>query len=442
MTALDRRRFCALSAAGVFSFANASANQQRRPNIILMMSDDQGWADAGFRGHPHLKTPALDEMARRSLVFDRFYAAAPVCSPTRASCLTGRHPYRMGILGANSGDATTPSRYPLPDAELTLAEALKPLGYAAGHFGKWHLGDVEGPNACTPGDHGFDEWFSTVRKVATLDPEGYVENGDPVPPLEGDDSKIIMDRALPFIEKAVENNQPFFTVIWFHTPHVPFIADDDHRALYDEHSEAQQNFWGALTAMDEQIGRLRRELRRLGAADDTMLWFCSDNGARDRGPEFPGVNLPYRSGKATLYEGGIRVIGMLEWPNEITEARQTDMACSTSDYLPTIFDYLGLDTGKARQPLDGISLRSAIDGRRHKRGEPIGFWHRERAAWVEERYKLIMNADGDENAELYDLALDPGETRNLAEAMAEQRERMSADLRDWMRSCRPEAASG
>ncbi|MEN6605480.1 MAG: sulfatase-like hydrolase/transferase, partial [Bryobacteraceae bacterium] len=134
------------------------------------MADDQGWGDAGYNGHRILKTPCLDEMASAAVRFDRFYSGAPVCSPTRGSCLTGRHPYRYGIFFANAGGPGQASDYTLPEREITLAEVLGPLGYRTGHFGKWHLGDFEGPRKASPSDAGFHEWFSTVRKVPTVDP--------------------------------------------------------------------------------------------------------------------------------------------------------------------------------------------------------------------------------------------------------------------------------
>ena len=147
-----------------------------------------------------------------------FYSASPVCSPTRGSCLTGRHPYRYGIFHANSGDGA--SFYPLPPEELTLAEALKPLGYASGHFGKWHLGDFQGEKKSSPSDNGFDEWFSTVRKTPTYDPEGYWSNGEPVTDLlEGDDSTHIVSRALGYIRRKVDERRPFFVdALVSHTP--------------------------------------------------------------------------------------------------------------------------------------------------------------------------------------------------------------------------------
>ena len=267
--------------------------EEKPTNVILMMSDDQGWGDAGYNGHKILKTPHLDAMAAAGLRFNRFYSSSPVCSPTRGSCLTGRHPYRYGILYANAGGPTALSRYLLPKEEITLAEVLSGRGYRTGHFGKWHLGDFEGKTRSAPSDHGFDEWFSTARKVATLHPDAasYRHNGNKVAgPLKGDDSKIIMDKAIPFIRSAVKQKKPFFAVIWFHTPHLPILAAEKHRKLYPGRKDKEKHYWGALTARDEQVGRLRETLRELDAARDTMLWFTSDNGpeGKKEGSGSPG----------------------------------------------------------------------------------------------------------------------------------------------------------
>ena len=202
-----------------------------------------------------------------------------MCSPTRGSCLTGRHPYRYGVHTANQGH--------LRDEEICLAEVLKEHGYATGHFGKWHLGTLtpdysgKGPgrkpreNYSTPGMNGFDEWFSTEFAIATWDPYDpanshlgngrydvralYWHNGQNVKgPLTGCDSKLIMDRALPFIEGAAAAGTPFFAVIWFHAPHAPVVGGPPYRALYTEYEEDKQHYYAVVTALDEQVGRSAR----------------------------------------------------------------------------------------------------------------------------------------------------------------------------------------
>ena len=249
-----------------------------RPNVILCMTDDQGWGDVGYNGHPVLRTPHLDQMAREGIRFDRFYAGAPVCSPTRGSCLTGRHPYRYGIPFANVGH--------LKREEITLADALKTQGYVTGHFGKWHLGTLTtkikdgnrgGPDHpeeyAPPWDNGFDQCYTTESKVPTYWHEGVYETfgthywtgpDDMVPADEvlGDDSALMMDQALPFIREAVAAEQPFFTVIWFHTPHLPVVSAPPFTDGYTEHAD----YYGCITAMDEQVGRLRHALSELGVS--------------------------------------------------------------------------------------------------------------------------------------------------------------------------------
>lgn len=262
-----------------------------RPNIIFCMSDDQGWGDVGYYGHPVLRSPHLDQIAKEGIRFERFYSGAPVCSPTRGSCLTGRHPYRYGIDFANIGH--------LKREEITLAEALKEQGYSTGHFGKWHLGSLttkiknahrgrpgHSTHYSPPWEHGYDACFVTESAVPTYWKDGVYEtfgthywtgpdemvSGDTI---TGDDSKLIMDRALPFIEKAAAANTPFLTVIWFHAPHAPAVSAPPYT---DDYDEKNKDYYGCLTAMDEQIGRLRAKLKSLGIEKNTMLWFCSDNG--------------------------------------------------------------------------------------------------------------------------------------------------------------------
>lgn len=423
-----------------------------RPNVILMMADDLGWGDVGFNGGEIIETPELDRMAEGGLVFERFYAAAPVCSPTRGSCLTGRHPYRYGITGANVGH--------LKARELTLAEMLGELGYVTGHFGKWHLGTLtadfsgKGPgrkpekNHMSPDMAGFDEWFSTEFAVATWDPYDpanqhgggkydirrlYWHDGENVTePLKGDDSRIIMDRALPFIEKAAKAEQPFFAVIWFHAPHSPVVGGPEYRARYSEHPVPNQHYYACVTAMDEQVGRLRKALRELGVAGDTLVAFASDNGpARQGDPEHVGSAGPFRGFKTTLWEGGIRVPAVIEWPKRIKPGR-TGFAAVTSDYLPTLAEVVGTEVAVE---LDGRSLTPVFEGKLASRREPIGFQSGGQRAWMEGDMKLIF-ARRSKVPRLYDLKSDPGEQEDLAGDREEEVERMHSALQKWMKSCR------
>ena len=428
------------------------------------MADDLGWGDVGFNGNETIRTPHLDAMAAAGLRFTRFYSAAPVCSPTRGSALTGRHPYRYGIVGANRGH--------LPLQELQLASVLRERGYRTGHFGKWHLGTLTRlekdsnrggargvKHYAPPWERGFDACFSTEAKVPTWNPMLHPETGEPYGTaywtgeetraernLEGDDSRIIMDRALPFVREAVRSGRPFFAVVWFHTPHLPVVAGPEHRALYAGLSPEMQHYLGAITAMDEQIGRLRAELRELGVAGSTMLFFCSDNGPEGKA-DAPGSSGPFRGRKRSLYEGGIRVPAAWEWPERIAPGRVTDRAAVTSDYLPTILEVLDLDPPGDRE-LDGISLLSLIDETAGQRSRPIGFESGGRLAWIEPRYKLVRPGPAPEGGgplagfELYDLEADPAESRDLADELPEIAARMAASLERWRDSCRGDRERG
>ena len=429
-----------------------------KPNVILAMTDDQGWGDTGYNGHPILKTPTLDAMERSGLRFDRWYSGAPVCSPTRGSCITGRHPYRYGIFFANVGH--------MREQEITLAEALKTQGYVTGHFGKWHLGTLTktvkesnrgGPKGVAhyspPWDNGFDVCFSTEAKVPTCDPMLKPGTTEPygthywsgpeqrvTDNLDGDDSRVIMDRAVPFIEKAAKAGKPFLAIIWFHTPHLPCVAGPKHRKLYADQPEGAQHYLGCITAMDEQMGRLRTELRRLGIADDTMLWFCADNGP-EGGRKTPdnGSAGSLRGRKRSLYEGGVRVPGLLEWPAKIKEPRTVTLPCSTSDYFPTVLDVLGFQMKGQPQPIDGISLLPLIEGKMAERPRPIGFESAGQVALIDNRYKIYGKGKSPKY-ELYDLLKDPSEKQDLAAKEPETVEKMAATLDSWRKSCKDSLA--
>jgi arylsulfatase A-like enzyme len=432
-----------------------------RPNIILAMADDMGWGDPGFNGNTVIRTPHLDALAKTGLRFDRFYSGAPVCSPTRGSCLTGRHPYRYGIWSANQGHMRA--------QEVTLAEALKTLGYATGHFGKWHLGTLDpahsgkgagrnpARNYATPGMNGFDEWFSTEYAVRLWDPlkdnaanpyyhNGKVETED----LKGCDSRILMDRALAFIRKAAAEKTPFLAVIWFHAPHEPVVAGPEFLALYPGRDEGERNYYGVITALDVQIGRLRQELRDLGVAENTMLWFASDNGpegdAGDRGTTRGSAGL-LRGRKRSLWEGGIRVPGLLEWPARIKPGA-TAVPCSTLDYFPTTLEVLGFPRKGRPEPIDGVSLVPLLEGKMNERPVPIPFETlggagsnasrgSPRMALVDNRYKILTDMEGPRDADLlFDLVRDPGETTNLAGQQPEIVRSMRERLAEFRESCR------
>ncbi|MDH4238090.1 MAG: sulfatase-like hydrolase/transferase [Phycisphaerae bacterium] len=426
------------------------------PNIILCMADDLGWGDPGFNGNSIIKTPNLDAMAKAGLRFARFYSAAPVCSPTRGSCLTGRHPYRYGITFANVGH--------MPKEEVTLAEALKTRGYTTGHFGKWHLGTLTktekdsnrgGPRGVKhyspPWENGFDICFSTEAKVPTWDPMKKPESNAPygtyywkedgtktTENLEGDDSRIIMDRVVPFIRNAAKNKKPFLAVVWFHTPHLPVVAGAEYRKMYSQYSNDEQHYYGCVTAMDEQMGRLRKELRELDIANNTMVWFCSDNGPEGkdgRSGRTRGSAGSLRGRKRSLFEGGVRVPGLLEWPARVKGGKVTDVPCCTSDYFLTVLDVLNIKIKGQPKPIDGVSLLPLIEGKMKERPTPIAFESGSQLSLTDNRYKIYSNNKG-KTYMLFDLAEDPGEKKDLAAEKPQILKSMKTTLEKWRKNCK------
>lgn len=467
-----KTKFCLLIGVLICSIVIAQKyNDQVRPNIILIMADDLGWGDVGFNGNQNVQTPNLDDLASEGVIFNHFYSASSVCSPTRASCLTGRNPYRQGIYTANRGH--------LKKEEITLAEILKQEGYVTGMFGKWHLGTlttkIKDANRGKPGDdkhysppdwHGFDEYYVTESKVPTYDPMIYpaimdtlngeskrfgwsaivnddkeliygtsywqgkdkkVINAD----LKGENTKLIMDQALMFIDKAADHDKPFFTVIWIHTPHLPVVTDKDHRNLYKDFSHEEQLYYGSITAMDEQIGRLKKFLIAKNEYKNTMIWFASDNGPEVRTPGSAGN---YRGKKRDLYDGGIRVPAFCVWPDSIKAGQNMTTLAVTSDYLPSISSMLNLEI-QLNRPLDGIDLSRHIFNGVQERNSAIGFQYPNRMSWISENYKLIRNKK-DADFELFNLKLDPFEEKNIVNEFPELTDKLKKDLYQWVASCK------
>lgn len=357
----NRREFLRAAGVGVCCFglnrkSGWGKSKAVKPNIVLCMADDQGWGDMGYNGHPVLKTPYFDAMAQETLRFDRFYAAAPVCSPTRGSVMTGRHPNRFGCF--KWGRTLRPQ-------EITVAEALKTAGYVTGHFGKWHLGSVCKGSPVNPGASGFDEWFSAPN---FFDNDPIMSREGKAAPTQGESSMVTVDAALEFIRKHAASPQPFLAVVWFGSPHGPHQAVDEDRAVYKGQKEKLQNFYGEITGMDRAFGKMRGALRKLGISKNTILWYCSDNGG------LPNLGATGgRGNKGKVYEGGLRVPALLEWPGRIGKPRITEVPCNTSDIYPTLLEIVGVKMAK-QPPLDGINLVPLLEGKMKTRPKPMGFW--------------------------------------------------------------------
>ena len=256
----------------------------------------------------------------------------------------------------------------------------------------------------------------------------------PAAEIGGDDSKLIMDQALPFITQAAASRTPFLAVIWFHAPHKPVVS----AAPYTDGYSNNKDYYGCLTALDQQLGRLRQTLSQLGVSDGTMLWYCSDNGP-EGSDSAPGRTKGLRGRKRSLYEGGVRVPGLLVWPELIKEGRIVSLPCSTSDYLPTVLDALGYQLPVAeRRPYDGVSLLPVIRENLMHRPQPLGFESRDQVALTDNQYKIYSKDQG-KTYELYDLIADPSESKNLAAHHPDVLHHMRRTIDQWRQSCRNSA---
>ena len=410
----------------LFMALTASVCAASKPNIIFVMADDMGWGQTGYCGHPVLKTPNLDAMAANGLRFERFYAGNPVCSPTRATVLTGRTNDRAGVLSHG---------YALRLQEKTIAQALKGAGYVTGHFGKWHLNGLKGPGAPVlkddprnPGAFGFDEWVSMTN---FFDKDPLMSRMGEFVEFKGDSSDIAVGEAVKFIDKHRAGVKPLFAVIWFGTPHSPFKALDADKAAFANLDNLSQQHYGELVALDRSVGTLRQKLRDTGLADNTMLVFNSDNGGL---PEVtPSSTGGLRGNKGSVFEGGLRVPGIIEWPAMI-KPRITSFPAGTVDLFPTVADILDLPDSVMIKPIDGISLKPLFAGEIGERTKPLGFRFGSKLALTSPRFKILTESVEKRSFQLYDILADQNETTDLSTKEPQVFEEMKRDLLAWNES--------
>jgi arylsulfatase A-like enzyme len=422
---------------------------ERRPNVILILADDLGWRDLGCYGSTFYKTPYLDQMAKDGLRFTDFYTACPVCSPTRASILSGQYPQRLGITDWLPGRPDRPDqklnrpplRQELPLDTVTLAAALKEAGYATGHIGKWHLGGA----GFEPTKFGFDSniagdqtgtarsYFAPFRNMQGVMPG--LENAP--------EGEYLTDRLGLEAVKFIEANKakPFFLYLAHYAPHTPLKAREEIIAKYKVTPKAgtQSNpvYAAMIESLDESVGRVLKKLDELKLASDTIVLFTSDNGGlttTEGGPTGATFNGPLREGKGFLYEGGIRVPLVVRWPALVKPGLVTsEVACST-DFFPTLLEACGV---KSSAKPDGVSLVPVFKG--EKLPARSLFWHyphyanqgsKPGAAVRDGNWKLIEFYE-DGRRELFNLGSDLSESRNLVAAKPEMVKDLAEKLDAW-----------
>lgn len=455
--------FCLLLAATVAAIAQPRT-AARPPNIVLVLIDDYGWTDTGCYGSTFHRTPNIDALAARGMGFTDAYAAAPVCSPTRASLMTGKHPARLHLTDWLPGREDKPAqklarpiiRQELPLEETTIAEALKQAGYATASIGKWHLGGAgfeperQGFDLNVTGDH-------TGTPLSYFAP--YQRDGRFMPKLENAPAgEYLTDRltteAERFIEQHVGQNKdkPFFLYLPHYTVHIPLKAKAELIAKYralprPERGQNNPVYAAMIESMDDSIGRLTRKLEQLGLSDDTVFIFTADNGglATPEGPDTPATtNAPLRAGKGYLYEGGIRVPLIVTWPKRIKAGSVNRTPVYSADLFATAVELAGL---KNTTGVDGMSLLPLLTARGRFKRDAL-YWHyphysnqsvngghldQPGAAIRQGDYKLIEFYQ-DNHVELYDLKRDLGEQNDLASSRPQVAEQMRKKLAAWRQS--------
>ena len=424
----------------------ASGADDSRLNVIFILADDLGWGDLGCYGHPQIKTPNLDQLAREGTLFTQFYVCGSVCSPSRCALFTGQYPARHKIHGhfatPQQNTARGMSQF-LDPAVPNAATMLKKAGYSTAHIGKWHLGSNSG--GPPPGEYGFD-YVGTGERGGAGGPAQ-----DPL--FRAKSTELFVDEALDFISKHKDG--PFYLQLWTLVPHALLNPTEEQLKPYSRlhpggadfpHHSAAEIFYASVSDLDAQIGRLTKGLADMGLEQKTLTIFSSDNGPEDihilnAGHSGVGSAGPFRGRKRSLYEGGIRVPFIVHWPGHVPAGRIDDESVVAGcDLLPTLSKLCGASV-PADHALDGEDVSDILLGKSRKRRTPL-FWewrfriaggvfhHSPQLAIRDGDFKLLMNPDRS-RVELYDIPDDPTQLANLAARHPEIVQRLSKQLLAW-----------
>ncbi|MCA9137145.1 MAG: sulfatase-like hydrolase/transferase [Planctomycetales bacterium] len=429
-------RFAVCAFCALFNvFGSASSAAESRPNVVMLLSDDLGYQDVGCYNGP-VHTPHIDSLAASGTRFSDFYSGCAVCSPSRATLMTGRHHIRAGVYSWIDDNS---QRSHLLLRETTLAELLKAAGYATAHVGKWHLGLPGGKyDKPTPDQHGFDYWFATWNNASPShkNPDNFIRNGEPVGPMQGYSCQLVVDEAISWLDERQtgENETPFFLNVWFHEPHAPIAAPESITTGYGKADDKAAIYSGTIDNSDRAIGRLLKRLDQLGVRDNTLIIYASDNGSY-RDDRTGGL----RGRKGVNWEGGIRVPGIFCWPGKIGQGVVASQPAGLVDVLPTVCGLLGIQRDDAVH-LDGADLTPILTGQADTfvRRQPL-FWHLQKSrpivAMRDGDYSLVASPDYElstsnmfveswiptirsgryKDFQLFNLAVDPNQTTDIAD---------------------------
>jgi arylsulfatase A len=428
--------------AGCYGSSNKAKDRNKPYNIVFILADDLGWNQVGYNGTTYYETPHIDSIAAQGMTFNNAYAAAAICSPSRASLMTGKYPARLRITDYIPGSPypyqklTTPQMtMALPLEEKTIAEMLKERGYVSGHFGKWHLNadkNYAPGRAGDPASQGFDVVLTTEKPTETDNPN-----------QDAHKTKLITETTIDFIEK--NKDKPFFAYVSYNTVHRPLMERQELINKYAAKPNANDSVNNPVMAamietMDKGVGQILQKLEMLGLSENTIVVFYSDNG----GLKLLQDQKPFRGGKAMLYEGGTRVPLAVKWPGVVKPGSSNTTLVSTIDFFPTLAEI----AGQQQQPkdVDGVSLLPLL-----KQTGPINrdalFWHyphyhhlgyKPGAAVIMGQYKLIewfepFLRNEPHPVSLFNISSDPGETKDLADQMPGKVKELQQRLHVWQK---------
>ena len=440
----------------------ADHSDTTKPNFLVILCDDLGYGDLGCYGHPTIKTPQLDALARQGWRLTDCYSAAPVCSSSRAGLLTGRTPSRVGVYDWIPGG----NAMHLPAKEVTIAHRLKAAGYDTAMVGKWHCnGKFNSDAQPQPDDAGFDHWFATQNNASPThrNPNNFVRNGQRVGKTQGFSSHVVAEEGIRWLKSRTDKNRPFYLHVCFHEPHEPIDSPNAMVARYKANGATKKGealYFANVENMDAAVGKLMTALDELKLADNTLVVFTSDNGPetlnRYRGTwRSHGSPGPLRAMKLWMYDGGIRVPGIMRFPGRIRPGQEIAAAVASLDLMPTFCELAGVEPPKDRA-LDGASITPLFAGKPITRKQPL-FWHYFNAlgepklamrdgdwmllatvtgshtkaggGFTPERMELIKTSRL-KSYELYNLVDDPSEKRDLAATDGDRVREMAAQLKE------------
>ena len=418
-----------------FSATSLTAKKADRPNVLIILSDDQGWGDVGFNGCTEIPTPNLDKLAEDGISFQAGYASHPYCSPSRAGLLSGRYQQRFGHEN-NLPYTTATADDGLPLDEIMISEVLQKNGYKTCAIGKWHLGDS---TKFWPNKRGFDDWYGFWGGGLSLwgdlkrndDPySGILRDGKPVPKEEISYlTDNFSEEAVNYIDAYSKEDEPFFMYLAYNAPHSPFHATREYLNELSYIEYGDRRVYGAMVhGMDKGIGKVIEKLKETGEFENTLIFFYSDNGGAANG----GRNFPFRGHKGMMFEGGIRVPFLVHWPKGIEGGYRYEKAITALDIFPTILAATGIKDKKQKH-LDGVNLLPYLNGKKKDAPHDDLYWrYSDGAGYAVRKADMKLVYSGyTERFFLFDLEQDPYEMNDLSEKMPEKVSQLNAMYKEW-----------